>query len=87
VQRWGLANEDFRPTLEELLTELEINPYQFPVKRHGKLDGARAADIAYRGDVWRVVFDVDDDYREVVILAIAEHDEAYRLADRRRYHP
>lgn len=85
MQRWGLANEDFRPTLEELLAELETNPNQFPVKRHGKLAGARAADITYRGNVWRVVFDVDGDYREVVILAIAEHDEAYRLAERRRY--
>jgi mRNA-degrading endonuclease RelE of RelBE toxin-antitoxin system len=85
VQRWGLANADFRPTLEELLTELEANPYQFPVKRHGKLAGARAADVTYRGDVWRVVFDVDDEYREVVILAIAKHDEAYRQAERRRH--
>jgi hypothetical protein len=41
VQRRGLANADFRPTLEELLTELETNPYQFPLKRYGKLDGAR----------------------------------------------
>ncbi len=85
MQRWGLANADFQPTLEGLLTELETNPYQFPVKRHGKLDGARAAEITYRGTIWRVVFDVDDDYREVVILAIAEHDEAYRQAERRRY--
>lgn len=82
VQRWGLANEDFRPTLEELLIELETNPYQFPVKRRGKLHGARAADITYR--VWRVVFDIEDDDHEVVVLAMAAHDDAYRQAERRR---
>lgn len=27
-----------------------------------------------RGAAWRVVFDVDDDYSEVRILAIDEHD-------------
>lgn len=84
VQRWGLDNADFLPTLEELFAELEGNPYQFPIKYDGKLAGARAADVTYRGDVWRVVFDVDDDYREVHILAIDEHDAAYRAAERRR---
>lgn len=84
VQRWGLNNADFLPTLEELFAELETNPYQFPVKYDGKLAGARAAELIYRGDVWRVVYDVDDEYREVRMLAIDEHDAAYRAAERRR---
>jgi mRNA-degrading endonuclease RelE of RelBE toxin-antitoxin system len=83
VQRWGLDNTDFLPTLEEIFSDLETNPYQFPVK-HDKLAGARAAEIHYRGDVWRIVFDVDDDFREVRILAIGEHDASYRAAERRR---
>lgn len=84
VQRWGISNADFTPTLEALFTELEANPHSFPIKRYEKLAGARAAELLYRGDVWRVVFDVDDDYREVRILAIDEHDAAYRAAERRR---
>ena len=48
VQRWGLENPDFIPTLAELLEALRTNPYQFPEK-HGDLAGARAAELTYRG--------------------------------------
>jgi hypothetical protein len=72
VQRWGLANEDFAPKLEDLILALEANPYQFPEKRRGRLTGARAAEL-------------DEDFHEVYILAIGEHDAAYDEAERRRY--
>jgi mRNA-degrading endonuclease RelE of RelBE toxin-antitoxin system len=83
VQRWGLENSDFVPTLAELLEALRSNPYQFPEKR-GKLAGVRAADLTYRGQTWRLVYDVDDYAREVYVLAIGKHDEAYDDAERRR---
>ena len=83
VQRWGLGNLDFVPTLAELLQALKMNPYQFPEKR-GTLAGARAAELNYRGRTWRLVYDVDDYAREVYVLAIGEHDEAYGDAERRR---
>jgi mRNA-degrading endonuclease RelE of RelBE toxin-antitoxin system len=86
VQRWGLANEDFAPTLEQLIAALELDPYQFPEKHGGRLADARAADLAYRGRTWRAVYDVDDDFHEVYILAIGEHSAAYDDAERRRYH-
>ena len=85
VQRWGLANEDFAPTLEELIVALETNPYQFPEKHRGRLAGARAAELTYRGRTWRAVYDVDKEFREVYVLAIGEHDAAYDEAERRRY--
>ena len=81
--RWGLQNADFVPTLDQLIDELEINPKQFPLKT-GKLAATRAAEVFYRGATWRVVFEVDDDYLEVMILAIGPHDVAYRAAERRR---
>jgi mRNA-degrading endonuclease RelE of RelBE toxin-antitoxin system len=84
VQRWGLENPDFIPTLAELLEALRTNPYQFPEK-HGDLAGARAAELTYRGRTWRLVYDVDDYAREVYVLAIGEHDEAYDDAERRRH--
>jgi mRNA-degrading endonuclease RelE of RelBE toxin-antitoxin system len=83
VATWGLDNADFVPTLDELLNELETNPKQYPAK-HDELAGARAADVEYRGQTWRVVFDVDDDFLEVFVLAIGPHDQAYRTAARRR---
>jgi mRNA-degrading endonuclease RelE of RelBE toxin-antitoxin system len=83
VARWGSQNADFVPTLEQLESELESNPKQFPPKRHD-LAGARAAELVYRGKMWRVVFDVDDDVLEVLVLSIAPHDRAYRQAERRR---
>ena len=84
VQRWGLENPDFIPTLAELLEALKNNPYQFPEK-HGDLAGARAAELTYRGQTWRMVYDVDYYAREVYVLAIGKHDEAYDDAERRRY--
>jgi mRNA-degrading endonuclease RelE of RelBE toxin-antitoxin system len=78
-----MTNDDFVPTLDILVAELESNPKQFPSKTD-ELAGARAADLRYRGKTWRVVFDVDDDFFEVRILAIGPHDKAYREAARRR---
>jgi mRNA-degrading endonuclease RelE of RelBE toxin-antitoxin system len=83
VQRWGLENPDFIPTLAELVELLRTNPYQFPEKR-GTSAGARAADLTYRGRTWRLVYEVDDYAREVYVLAIGEHDDAYDDAERRR---
>jgi hypothetical protein len=71
------------PTLAELLAMIEIHPYQFPEKR-GSLSGARAAALTYRGRTWRAVYDVDDYAREILVLAIGEHD-AYDDAARRRF--
>jgi mRNA-degrading endonuclease RelE of RelBE toxin-antitoxin system len=84
VQRWGLSNADFIPTLAELLAMIEIDPHQFPEKR-GSLSGARAAALTYRGRTWRAVYDVDDYAREILVLAIGEHDNAYDDAARRRF--
>lgn len=80
---WGAENADFVPTLDELLDELETNPKQYP-RKHDELAGARAAEVIWRGATWRVVFDIDDDFLEVFVLAIGPHDEAYRDAARRR---
>jgi mRNA-degrading endonuclease RelE of RelBE toxin-antitoxin system len=84
VQRWGLDNPDFVPSLAELIEAIHVDPYQFPEKR-GALAGARAADLAFRGRTWRLIYDIDDYAREVYILAIGEHDEAYDDAERRRF--
>ena len=63
---------------------IDIHPYQFPEKR-GSLSGARAAALTYRGRTWRAVYDVDDYAREILVLAIGEHDNAYDDAARRRF--
>jgi mRNA-degrading endonuclease RelE of RelBE toxin-antitoxin system len=73
----------FRPTLRELLRELETNPKQFPKKR-GALQHARAADVTYvDGITWRAVFTLDDDARAVRVLSLGPHDAAYDEAKRR----
>jgi mRNA-degrading endonuclease YafQ of YafQ-DinJ toxin-antitoxin module len=60
-----------------------LSPRSFPPKK-GELKGARSAHITFRGQTWCVVYDVDDDYFEVMVLAIGPHDVAYRKAARRR---
>lgn len=59
VARWGLDNADFTPTLDQLIKELETNPHQFPLK-YDELAGARVAELVYRGQTWRAVFDIDE---------------------------
>ena len=68
-----------------MLAELERNPFQYPMKG-ADLEGARAAELFYRGTAWRLLYDVDDYAREVVIFWVSEHDEAYEEAGRHRYH-
>jgi len=86
IVQWGLENDDFEPTLFELLDELERDPKQYPPKRD-KLEGARAAHLMYRGKRYVAVFDIDDDVLEVYLWALDEHDLAYRAAQRRRGRP
>ena len=83
VARWGLDNSDFEPTLRTIFAEIRLSPRSFPPK-HDELDGARSAHIAFRGKTWCVVYDVDEDYFEVMVLSIGPHHAAYRKAARRR---
>ncbi len=83
VARWGLDNADFEPTLRTIFVEIRLSPRSFPPK-HDELDGARSAHITFRGKTWCIVYDVDEDYFEVMILSIGPHDIAYREAARRR---
>ena len=83
VSEFGLQNRDFRPTLAALSIELRRNPKQF-AKKSGCLHGTRAARLRYRGrDAWRAVFQLDERAREVLVLSLAPHDEAYEVAARR----
>ena len=83
IVQWGLENDDFEPTLLELLDVLERDPKQFPPKRDD-LEGARAAHLMYRGKKYVAVFDADDDVLEVYLWSLDEHNAAYRTAERRR---
>lgn len=80
VEYYG--SEFFSPTIGELLEQLEIDPTVYPKKR-GRLKKARAATLTIGGNVWRAVFKINEKQRTVLILAIDEHDTAYREAARR----
>ena len=82
ILRYGLDSTVFRPTLGALLRALETNPKQFPKKR-GKLDFVRAAEVRFRGGVWRAVFYLDESARIVFVQALGPHDIAYADAKRR----
>jgi len=51
--RMGLENQDFNPTLVEIIVALERSPKQIP-KKSGSLSHIRAASTKYRGAAWRV---------------------------------
>lgn len=79
------ARDDaFRPSLAELLAQIERDPKGFP-KKKGSLRDYRAASLRFADGVsWRAVFAIDDKERTVFLLALAPHDRAYRDAETRR---
>jgi mRNA-degrading endonuclease RelE of RelBE toxin-antitoxin system len=79
VAGYGLCDPSFSPTLGELISALEANPKQFP-KKKGKLNGARAADLGFKGVTFRAVFVLEERSRTVFILSLDKHDVAYRNA-------
>jgi hypothetical protein len=73
----------FRPTIGNLIDDLERDPKRHP-KKNGKLAGTRAASLTFAdGIAWRAVFTVDERSRVVRIIALGPHDEAYKNALRR----
>jgi hypothetical protein len=78
----GRDNDDFTPTIGELIELLETDPKTHPKKR-GKLRAFRAAAIVFRTEVWRAVFTLNEVHRTVDVVALAPHDDAYREAQRR----
>jgi hypothetical protein len=62
---------------------LELDPKRFP-KKHGRLKGARAAPLTFRGTAWRAVFTLDETARIVRVWALGPHDRAYDEAVRRK---
>jgi mRNA-degrading endonuclease RelE of RelBE toxin-antitoxin system len=74
-------DEDFCPTIEEVIAELKRDPKQFP-KKHGRLEGIRAAPLRYRNAPWRIPYLIDEEQRIVTVITIDKHDAAYRAAGR-----
>ena len=83
VAQFGVDNGTFRPTIGELIAELETNPKQFP-KKKGALKDVRAAEVTFAdGITWRAVFTLDEHAGVVSMLSLAPHDVAYKEAKRR----
>ena len=79
----GAGASVFRPSIGDLIDELEVDPKRYP-KKHGKLKSARAAPLRYMQNVtWRAVYTIDEDARVVLILGLGPHDQAYDDAERR----
>ena len=79
----GVGSEQFRPSIGDLINELESNPKRYP-KKQGKLKSARSAPLRYSKAVtWRAVFTVDEVARVVLVIALGPHDQAYDEAEHR----
>jgi mRNA-degrading endonuclease RelE of RelBE toxin-antitoxin system len=79
----GVTSGLFRPSIGDLISELEIDPKRYP-KKQGKLKSARAAPLRYSKAVtWRAVYTVDDVARVVLMIALGPHDQAYHEAEHR----
>jgi hypothetical protein len=82
VSGYALCDPKFTPPLRQLFDALKANPKQFRKKR-GKLADARSADLKYGDITFRAVFTTNEAARIVYVLALDQHDVAYRKATRR----
>ena len=79
----GVDSPTFRPSIGQLVRDLQTNPKQFP-KKSGKLKTARAAPVSFAdGIVWRAVYTLDEAARSVRVIALGPHDDAYADASKR----
>jgi mRNA-degrading endonuclease RelE of RelBE toxin-antitoxin system len=76
-----MENLDFNPLLADVIVELETDPKQFE-KKHGRLEGIRAAPLRFRNAPWRIPFVLDEERHVVTVITIDKHDAAYRAAGR-----
>ena len=83
VLHGGIDSPTFRPSIGQLVSDLQTNPKQFP-KKSGKLKTARAAPLKFAdGIVWRAVFILDENAHIVRVIALGTHDDAYADASKR----
>ncbi len=64
-----------REKISRKILELENNPFPSQFK---PLTGAGAAQYRLRVGDWRILYDVYDDAREVLILRLGHHKDIYR---------
>lgn len=63
------------------LNKLKTNPYTTSRSKVGDLSGYRGMDFK-KG--YRLVFKIDEEKKEVLVLSIDSHDEAYKKAKKRK---
>ena len=63
------------------LDRLKKNPYICSSAKSGNLSNYRAMNWK---DGYRIVFEIDEESKQVIIISIDKHDEAYRKAERRK---
>lgn len=78
-------SKNFLPSVKTLITrELELiakNPYQAG-KLNGKYAFLRSWHIYLKGVPYRIVFEIEDDSRRVLVNLIAKRADVYKLLDR-----
>lgn len=74
-----LANET-RNKINEL-ERLKINPYSAPPLK-GKLSFLRSHHTNFRGVAYRIIFEISESAKEVLIHIVASRGAVYKLLDR-----
>lgn len=69
-------------SLYKSIKKLETNPYGNSRAKTGDLQGIRGMDW---NKGYRILFRIYEDLKEVVIVSIDNHDNAYRKAKRRNF--
>lgn len=66
--------------LYKSIKKLETNPYGTSRAKTGDLQGIRGMDW---NKGYRIIFSINDTTKQVIIVSIDKHDDAYRKAKRR----
>lgn len=78
ARRFFKKHPDLKPRFAEVITELQLDPFQPALKLHplgGKLSGCHAISLTYSYRITLTLLVTD---LEIILLDIGSHDEVYR---------
>jgi mRNA-degrading endonuclease RelE of RelBE toxin-antitoxin system len=64
------------------LPKIATAPYKSGISKRGKLSKLRGYNFGPKGG-YRIVYTILEELRQVMVIAIGPHDQAYRRAERR----
>ncbi|MCG3195602.1 MAG: type II toxin-antitoxin system mRNA interferase toxin, RelE/StbE family [Candidatus Omnitrophica bacterium] len=77
AERFIRKHRDLAHKLDVVVSQLETDPTDPRLKLHPLLGGLSGFQAASLGHKFRIVLQIDDESKEITLVDIGSHDEAY----------